>query len=147
MSTTSSKTRVPAVEGLFTITDEPQLIGGKVPGAEAYFFPATALGADPAIGPVETEEVLLSRRGTIWSYTSSDYQPPPPYIPMTDPYVPITIAAVELDVEQLVILGQMVPGVTPGDLKIGDAVELTVGTLYEDETNEYLTWMWRPVDG
>ena len=31
-------------------------------------------------GPVE--EVLLSNRGRLWSYTDSRYTPPPPFVPL-----------------------------------------------------------------
>lgn len=141
------KTPLPAVAGLHTMDDEPHLIGGKVPGRETYFFPKHLAGGDPAVGGgVELEEVLLSRRGKIWSYTSSNYQPPAPFVPATDPYEPITIAAVELEKEQMVILGQCVAGVTPADLRIGAEMELVIDTLYEDEEHEYLVWKWRPVE-
>ena len=35
----------------------------------------------------EHDRVELSRRGRVWSYTDARYQPPPPYVPATDPYV------------------------------------------------------------
>ena len=142
-----SKTRVPAVEGLFNMDDnDPHLIGGKVPGRESYFFPRHLAGGDPAVtGPVELEEVLLSSRGTVWSYTTSDYPPPPPFVAATDPYEPITVAAVELADEKMVVLGQCVAGVGPDDLEIGTEVELVLDTLYEDDDNEYVVWKWRPV--
>ncbi|NIR39821.1 MAG: benzoylsuccinyl-CoA thiolase [Actinobacteria bacterium] len=140
-----TKTRVPAVEGMFTMDEEPHLIGGKVPGRETYFFPKHLAGGDPAAVGAELEEVLLSRRGRVWSYTSSDYPPPPPFVPATDPYEPITIAAVELEKEQMVVLGQCVAGVGPADLSIGDEVELVVEPLHEDDDHEYMVWKWRPV--
>jgi len=141
-----SKTRVPAVEGMFTMGAEPHLIGGKVPGRDTYFFPKHVAGGDPAVaGAYDLEEVLLSRTGKVWSYTSSDYPPPPPFVAATDPYVPITVAAVELEKEQMVILGQCVAGVTPDDLSIGTEVELVIDTLYEDDDNEYMVWKWKPV--
>lgn len=142
-----AKKRVPAVEGLHTMDAEPHLIGGKVPGRETYFFPKHVAGGDPAVGGgVELEEVLLSRRGKVWSYTSSNYPPPPPFVAATDPYEPITIAAVELEAEQMVILGQCVMGVTPADLSIGTEVELVIDTLYEDDEHEYMVWKWKPVE-
>ena len=45
--------------------------------------------------------LLLSNRGTVWSYTTSDYPPPAPFVPATDPYEPITVASVELEAEWL----------------------------------------------
>jgi uncharacterized OB-fold protein len=62
-----------------------------------------------------------------------------------EPFTPYTIAAVELAEEKIVILGQVVPGFTVDDLAVGMEMELTLGTLYEDDEAEYITWMWRPV--
>lgn len=141
-----TKNRVAAVEGLFTLDDnDPRLIGGKVPGRDSYFFPRHLGGADPAVGPVETEEVLLSRRGRVWSYTTSHYQPPAPFVPATDPYEPITIVALELEAEKMVVLGQCVAGITPDDLEIGTEMELVLDPLYSDDSHEYLVWKWRLV--
>ncbi len=142
-----AKTRVPAVEGLFTMDAEaPCLIGGKVPGRESYFFPKDLAGGDPAVqGPVELETVELSRRGEVWSYTTSHYQPPPPFTAAADPYEPITIAAVKLRREQLVVLGQCVHGVSCDDLRIGDEMELVLDVLCSDDDHDYMVWKWRPL--
>jgi hypothetical protein len=32
-------------------------------------------------------------------------------------------------------------------VKVGDPVELVLGTLYEDDDNEYLVWKWQPATG
>jgi uncharacterized OB-fold protein len=55
------------------------------------------------------------------------------------------LAAVELEREQLVVLGQVVAGVGIDDLVVGMEMELVLGTLYEDEDTEYTMWKWRPV--
>ena len=142
-----AKDRVAAVEGLFTLDDdEPRLIGGRVPGTDSYFFPRHLGGADPRVGPVELEEVLLSRRGRVWSYTTSNYRPPPPFVAAAEPYESITIAAVELEAEQMVVLGQCTDGVGPDDLHVGMEMELAVDTLYSDDDREYLVWKWRPAE-
>ena len=62
-----------------------------------------------------------------------------------DPFEPYTIVAVELAAEQMVVLGQLVPGVGVDDLHVGTEVELVLDTLYEDDEHEYLVWKWRPV--
>lgn len=143
-----TKTTVPAVEGLFTVDDgEAHLIGGKVADRESYFFPKHLAGADPAVGPTDLEEVRLSRVGTIWSYTNSEYAPPPPFVPRSDPYEPITIAAVELAAEQMVVLGQVADGWSVDDLEVGMEVELVVEPLYEDDEHVYTVWKWRPTSG
>ena len=46
----------------------------------------------------------------------------------------------------MVVLGQVTPGWTVDDLRVGDQVELALGVLYEDDDHEYLTWQWRPLD-
>ena len=61
-------------------------------------------------------------------------------------YEPVTIAAVELEEESMVVLGQVAPPFGVDDLSVGMEVELVLGTLYEDDDNQYLTWQWRPVD-
>lgn len=143
----TTKQRVPAVEGLFTTGDEPHLIGGKGAVHGSYFFPKDMAGADPGGGAGEArEEVLLSRFGKVWSYTTSHYPPPLPYMVTTEPFEPLVIAAVHLEPENLVICGQMMPGVSLDDMRVGMPVELKVDTLYEDDENEYLVWKWDLAD-
>lgn len=140
-----TKTQVPAAEGLFTMGDDPHLIGGKGQANDSYFFPKNMGGNDPAlIGESEREEVLLSNTGTVWSFTTSSYPPPPPFKVTTEPFVPIVIAAVELDDEKLVVLGQMAPGLTVEDLHVGMRVRMIIDVLYEDDDHQYMVWKWEP---
>lgn len=141
-----SKNRVPAIEGWFTLdADDPRLLGLKDPKSGTYFFPKdVSLSRAPGFDDVELEEVALSRRGTLWSYTTNHYQPPDPYV-SPDPFVPYTVAAVELNEERMVILGQLADGVEPESLQVGQEMELVLGTLYEDDENEYVVWKWQPV--
>jgi uncharacterized OB-fold protein len=141
------RTRVPAVEGWFTLGDEgaPALLGSRCTVCGTYAFPAeTQFCRNPDCVSQEFETVALSRRGRIWSYTDARYQPPPPYV-AADPYVPFCLAAVELAAEKLVVMGQVTAGVTVDDLKVGDEVELVVDTLYADDDSDYLVWKWQPV--
>lgn len=144
---TTAKTRVPAVEGIFTMDEQnPRLIGGKGIGRESYFFPKDLAGADPAgiaMGTPEREEVLLSSTGTVWSYTTASYPPPAPYVVTRDPWEPFVLVAVELP-EKIVILGPMADEVSLDDMRIGMKVELGLATLYEDDEHEYISWEWRP---
>ncbi len=145
--TDAVKQRVPALEGWFTVDEEaPALLGSRCTGCGTYAFPAAGDGgycANPACDSTTFESVELSRRGTVWSYTDAQYQPPPPYV-SADPYVPFALAAVELAAEKMVVMGQLVPGVGVANLAVGDEVELVLGTLYEDDDHEYLVWRWRP---
>jgi uncharacterized OB-fold protein len=138
-----AKTRMPAVEGMFTMDREPHLIGGRGASRESYFFPKDMAGGDPAcVGDTEREEVLLSRHGKVWSYTTSSYPPPLPYVITTEPFVPLVIAAVHLEAENLVVCGQMMPGIAVEDMSVGLDVELQLDTLYEDDDHEYVVWKW-----
>jgi len=87
--------------------------------------------------------VRLSPTGTVWSYTDARYQPPPPFVATADPFEPFALAAVELDGDGLVVLGQMVTGVGVTDLHVGAKVELVIDTLFEDDEHEYTIWKWR----
>jgi hypothetical protein len=137
--------RVPAVEGWFTTGEAPALLGTRCTACGTYFFPREqTFCRNPDCSSREFEDVELSRRGRIWSFTDNRYQPPAPYV-AADPFVPYTIAAVELAAEHLVVLGQMVPGVDPSNLRAGQEVELVLGPLYTDDDHEYLVWKWQPV--
>lgn len=134
----------PVIEGWFTTGPEPALIGSSCTSCSTVFFPRTqGFCRNPACSGEEFADTELSRRGRIWSYTDAQYQPPPPYIPAADPYVPFALAAVELP-EGLVVLGQVADGYGVGDLTVGDEVELVVETLYTDETGDRTTWRWKP---
>ncbi len=142
-----ASTRLPVVEGWFTTGEHgaaPALLGSRCSGCGTYAFPAeTASCKNPDCTSTSFETVELSRRGRIWSYTDARYQPPPPYV-AADPYVPFCIAAVELEAEKLVVMGQVIGGVTVDDLAVGDEVELVVDTLYHEDGTDYLVWKWRP---
>jgi uncharacterized protein len=88
--------------------------------------------------------VPRSKRCRLWSYTTNHYQPPDPYV-SPDPFVPYTVAAVELAQERMVVLGQLAPGVDPAALELGMEMELVLDTLFEDEQAEHVVWKWRPV--
>ena len=140
-----SKKRVPAIEGWFTLDDAPQLIGLRDAESGTCFFPKdVAVSRAPGYDHVELEEVRLSRTGKLWSYTTNHYQPPEPYM-APDPFEPYTVAAVELTDERMVVMGQLADGVDPGSLEVGMEMELVLGTLYEDDENDYVVWKWQPV--
>ena len=140
------KNRVPAIEGWFTLDEAaPALVGSRCTGCDTVYFPAESYFCkNPGCDSSEFSSVQLSRRGRVWSYTDARYQPPAPYV-AADPYEPFALAAVELAAEKMVVMGQVVPGVSVDDLAIGDEVELVLDTLYEDDENEYLVWKWKPV--
>ncbi len=140
-----SKIRVPAIEGWFTLEEPPQLLGLRDSESGTYFFPKdVAVSRAPGYDHVDLEEVTLSRTGKLWSYTTNHYQPPEPYM-SSDPFEPYTVAAVELTEERMVVMGQLAAGIDPETLEVGMDMELVLGTLYEDDENEYVVWKWQPV--
>lgn len=142
-------TATPAVDGWFTTDQEPALLASRCTECANLVFPpvsedAASFCRNPACSGTENETVPLSRRGVVWSYTDAQYQPPAPYVPVTDPFEPFALAAVELP-EGLVVLGQVADGFGVADLKVGDSVELVVETLNTDDAGERTTWRWKPV--
>ena len=136
---------MPAIEGWFTVGDAPALLGTRCTTCGTYFFPREeAFCRNPACRGREFEEVELSRRGRVRSFTDNRYQPPAPYVSPV-PFVPYGIAAVELERERMVVLGQLEDGPGTAGLRAGQEVELVVGPLYEDDDHEYLVWKWRPL--
>ena len=62
-----------------------------------YFFPKeTTFCRNPRCAGSEFEEVPLSTRGRLWSFTDNRYAPPKPYM-AGDPFEPYAVAAVELE--------------------------------------------------
>lgn len=135
-----------ALEGWFTLDrGEPHLLGTKCTCCGTYYFPKQSTYCkNPECDSEEFEEVQLSRKGKVWSFTNACYKPPEPFM-APDPFVPYTIAAVELEDEKMIVLGQVVEGVNVSDLKAGMEMELVLDTLFETDEAEKLTWKWKPV--
>tara|TARA_R110000823_G_scaffold210224_3_gene340437 strand:- start:44691 stop:45125 length:435 start_codon:yes stop_codon:yes gene_type:complete len=141
----SGKPQTPAIEGWYTMTSSPHLIGTRCRSCSTYFFPKqTHYCRNPECESTEFDEVELSRRGHIWSYTNACYKPPAPFV-AAEPFVPYAIAAVQLEQEQMVILGQVVEGVSVEQLKVGMPVELVLEPLHETDDDIKVTWKWQPV--
>lgn len=134
-----------AVEGWFETDPAPALIGSRCIGSGTYFFPPTDTSRAPGYAGGATEEVRLSNRGRLWSYTSAGYQPPEPYLEPPEGFAPFAIAAVELADEGLVVLGQVPSDVSTEDLTVGMEMELVIDTLYADDEGTKVIWKWRPV--
>ncbi len=144
----SKKNTVAAREGWFTLDPEhPRLLGSQCTACKTFYFPKhSSFCRNPACDSETFDDIELSNRGKIWSYTNAAYPPPEPFV-AKDPYEPFALAAVQLERENMIVLGQLVEGVTVDDVKIGDEVELTLESLFEDEENDYVVWKWRPASG
>jgi uncharacterized OB-fold protein len=136
---------VAAIEGWWSFDDSgaPHLVGARCPQCGTYVFPPRADNCpNPGCAADELEQVALSRRGTLWSYTENRYQPPSPY-PQRDPFEPFAVAAVQLADEGIIVLGKVVEGTLAADLKVGMSMELTTMPLYVGDdgvTREVYAW-------
>ncbi|MFI6482315.1 Zn-ribbon domain-containing OB-fold protein [Nonomuraea sp. NPDC050663] len=117
----------------FTVEDGlTYLVGTQCTACRTVCFPPkTGFCPNPRCDGEQLTETRLSRSGRVWSYTNSCYPPPEPF-EAAEPYVPITIAAVELDREKIVVLGR-VKDLTVADLSVGMELELT---------SEDGVWLW-----
>lgn len=142
----SDKPLAPAIEGWHTMDSKPHLIGTQCEHCGTYFFPKQSQYCrNPGCESTDFREVELSRTGLVWSYTNACYKPPSPFV-AEEPFEPYAIAGVQLDKEQMVVLGQVVKGVTVADLKVGMAMELVLETLHESDDDIKVTWKWRPTE-
>ncbi|HTX00355.1 MAG TPA: OB-fold domain-containing protein [Acidimicrobiales bacterium] len=142
-----ASTSTPVVEGWLFVGgpgEPPALIGLSCTRCTTVVFPPTAIACpNPRCQSPSLEPTRLSRSGRIWSYTDAQYQPPPPYVPSRDPYQPFAIAAVELEREKLIVLGQVAEGYSAAELSVGGEVELVVEPI-EPRAAAPLVWRWRP---
>ena len=138
------KDRKPIVEGLFTWpSDDPRLMATRCKTCNTYYFPRSGVCQNPACKKGDLEDVTLSRRGKVWTYTHNFYQPPPPFR-CRQPFASYGVVQVELP-EGIRVLGMMADCPLE-DTKIGMDVEMIVEPMYEDEQgNEFLTWKFRRV--
>lgn len=143
----TSKQQVPAVDGWFTwpMSDEPHLIGSKCKTSGDYFFPSVQVSANPNCVGGEVDDVKLSRRGTLHTYTINMFPPPPPYV-AADPFVPFGVAVVKLEKEKMMVTGMMAADTDLDNIDIGMEMELILEPLYTEENGEeVIGWKFRPV--
>lgn len=134
----------PVLPGWFTLGDKPHLIGTRCTSCGTYYFPKQKnFCKNPDCEGEEFTEVELSRTGKLWSFTNASYKPPEPYI-ADEPFEPYAIAAVELEAEKMVVLGQVVKGVGVAQLKAGMPMELALEPVASADGGQVLTWKWKP---
>jgi hypothetical protein len=134
------KKQVPVEEGLFTwAPGEPRLIGSRCKTCGTYSFPKSYSCPNPDCDAKDVEEVLLSRRGKLASYTIQRYNPP---LFKMEPFRPFAIGLVELP-EGINVLGILT---STENLRTGMNLEMVVEGLYTEGENEVVTWKFRPVE-
>lgn len=144
-SASAAKKQVPLMEGLFVFpSKEAKLIASKCKKCGFVSFPATFRCPDSACMGDKMEQIHLTPRGKLWSYTVDYYPLPPPFKPPKGGFKPFGIGEVEFPE------GVRVAGVITGcdaekDLKIGMNMETVLESLYDDDGgNEVIGWKFRP---
>ena len=85
----------------------------------------------------------LSTTGTVWTWTTQNFRPPPPYAGPEE-FTPYHVGYVELPGE--VIVETYLTGYGDGHPTIGDAVELTIIPFSTNEAgDDVVTYAFRPV--
>ena len=115
--------QVPIAEGLFTgAPGGPQLVGSRCTRCREVGFPKQA--SCPACTHASTEEILLSRRGRLWTWTIQRFPPPPPFIGDTAHFAPYGVGYVELP--EGVRVESRLTTADPAALEIGMEMELVL---------------------
>ena len=134
--------QIPVAEDLFRVSaDGAALVGSRCTGCGSYYFPKSLSCRNPACDEKSVKDVLLGRRGRLYSYTVQSYQPPPLF--RMEPWAPYAIGLVELP-EGLRVLA-MLTGFALDDIRIDTPVELVVEPLHTDaEGRTVLTHKYAP---
>ena len=144
MSTKTGNQAIPLHQGLFTWpSDAPQLIGSRCIACGEVMFPKKSYCRNPDCKTGNTERILLSKRGTLYSYTIVTSTPPPPFdiIHNTAPYA---LGLVEMP-EGITVLG-LLTTYDKEQLSPGRTMEMIIDTMYtNDEGNDVVTYKFKPV--
>ena len=134
---------VPIAEGLYTWPSEsPQLIASKCAGCGEVAFPAQQ--SCPACTSESVGEILLSRRGELWTWTIQRFPPPPPYVGAVDRFEPYGVGYVELP--EGVRVEARLTTANPDELEIGQTMELVIEKFAEgDDGRSLMTFAFAPV--
>lgn len=137
-------TTVPIDDTLFTWpAGDPQLIGGECEDCGAIAFPRQS--SCSRCTSAAMSDRLLSRRGTLWSYTVQRFEPKDPY-DGPQPFEPYGVGYVELPGE--VIVESRLTVADPAALRLGQTMELVVVPFNSrDDGTQIVTFAFEPVAG
>ena len=133
---------IPALNDLFEVNEEGvHILSARCNECGTYFFPRYHAQHRPGCTRKSVENVLLSNKGKLASYTIQRYMCPPPF-KTTGDITPYGIGLVEFP-EGIQIAGLIVQTDLNG-LKIDQEVETTTYTLYKDEEGrDIVTWAFK----
>jgi len=141
---TAPKGKVPELPDLFDWTqDGVRLQSAKCNSCGTYFFPASHHQHRPGCSREGVENVFLSKKGKLATYTVQYYMCPPPFKTAGD-ITPYGVGMVEFP-EGISVAG-IIAESDLNALKIGLDMETTTYTLYKDEQgNDVVTWAFKVV--
>jgi uncharacterized OB-fold protein len=136
--------KIPIKEGLWTVplspNEKPQLIGSRCRLCCEVFFPKKANGMCNHCQSKGLEEIKLSRRGRIYSFTVVMQRPPEYY------KGPVPYAEGFVELPEGIRVETLFTDCDFDDLKVGVEVEMVIERLYDDEEgNQILAFKFRPV--
>jgi uncharacterized OB-fold protein len=132
---------IPVLSGLFEPGPPAVLLGSKCARCGSHYFPRTALCRNPACAGTIVQDVSLSRRGRLYSFTVQHYRPPAPF--EMQAWAPYAIGILELP-EGLRIMG-MLTGIADAQLAIGMPLEVVTAALRQDDAGrDVLTYQFAP---
>lgn len=136
--------RVPIAPGLFTWpAPEPRLIGSRCRSCGEVKFPAQGSCANCC--SEEVEELLLARRGKLWSWTVQAFPPKSPPYAGPAPFEPFGVGYVELPGQ--VCVESRLSTADPQRLRIGMEMELAIEPMHIDANgNEVVCFCFQPVE-
>ncbi len=136
--------QVPIDAGLYRGDPEaPQLVGSRCTNCAEVAFPKQS--SCPSCTGSTTQEILLTRRGTLWTFTIQRFPPPvPPYKGDPASFTPFAVGYVDLP-EGLRVESRLTES-DPEKLTIGMDMELVLEKFMETETgDDVMTFAFRPV--
>jgi uncharacterized OB-fold protein len=137
-----SRSPLPLADGLYTWPSEsPQLIASRCAACGEVAFPKQA--SCPHCTSETVEEMLLSRRGTLWTWTIQGFPPPPPYIGDAADFEPFGVGYVELP-EGIRVESRLTTA-DPDVLEIGMEMVLVIENFSrDDDGRDRMTFAFRP---
>jgi len=143
--TDTVKKKIPLKEGFWKISSEadgkPQLIGSKCKSCGEVFFPKKEKNWCIHCNKTDLEEITLSRKGKIVTFSVVLQQPGGGFYKGDVPY---SYGCVKLD--DGLIIETLFSADDLDSLKVGMDVELVIEKLYQDEDgNEVETFKFQPL--
>jgi uncharacterized OB-fold protein len=138
--------QAPIREGLYTWpAAEPQLIASRCTDCGEVAFPKQ--DGCPSCTGRHGEEILLSRRGTLWTWTIQRFPPPsPPFIGDSEHFVPFGVGYIEL-AEGIRVESRLSES-DPAKLEIGMEMELRIEKFTDGKDGtELMTFVFAPAEG